>query len=137
MAKKLNDEYLEELFTSAIEGLNNDLKEAEENIDLYHEKLINTPTGIDQFGTIHNDSLRIKGLVRERQLKLLLLIKDKIQKQTESDKALGNNSSAPEQIVKITEEDAKRIREELKNERRERKQKFDNLIEEDDNGGEE
>lgn len=72
------NEGLDELLKDALEGIKEDLAEATENVELYKEKLLNNPLGIDQYGTSHSDALRIKGQARDRYLKLIALVKDQV-----------------------------------------------------------
>lgn len=68
------------LFKETLDGLRDDLIETDENVQLYLEAIRNDPGGKELYGSLYNDSLKIKGSARDRFLKFLALIKDRVSK---------------------------------------------------------
>lgn len=75
MAIKLDNLYDEFYFS-----LKEDLEEVDENVRQYHLLVDDDPDGKALFGTLYNDSLKIKGQNRERQLKFLNSYKERVAK---------------------------------------------------------
>lgn len=80
---------LNSLFKEILDGVRDDINEAQENVNALYEKL-NDPkssAGFEIWGDAYHESLRVKGSARERQLKFLSLFKDRVstKEKTESD----------------------------------------------------
>lgn len=71
---------LNKLFKEALDGIRDDLNEAQENADAYLESILNTTGGRELWGTPYNDALKIKGQARDRQLKMIDMFKDRVTK---------------------------------------------------------
>lgn len=99
--KPYNDERLNELFDDIIDGLKEDLAEATQNVELYKGEIINTQTGKELYGNLYNDALRIKGQARDRVLKAVNLIKEriKVKEVLQKDRSDGGGNTSPEDIV--------------------------------------
>lgn len=76
---------LNELFKETLDGLRDDLTEANENVQLYYTAL-NTDKGggKDVYGNAYNDALKIKGSTRDRFLKFVALIKERVTKKEDN-----------------------------------------------------
>lgn len=77
---KGNEDELNSLFKETLDGLRDDLTEADENVQLYLQAILNDPGGKELYGSLYNDALKIKGSSRDRFLKFLGLIKDRVGK---------------------------------------------------------
>lgn len=77
---KGNESELNHLFKETLDGLRDDLIEADENVQLYLEAILNDSGGKELYGSLYNDALKIKGSSRDRFLKFLALIKDRVNK---------------------------------------------------------
>ena len=78
-AAKVTEDTLNVLFKELVDGCRDDLQEAQVNVDLYFNEI--TAPGTDgkaMYGSLYNDSLKIKGSVRTRQLQLLSLFKERV-----------------------------------------------------------
>jgi hypothetical protein len=76
---KVTEDTLNVLFKELVDGCRDDLSEAQVNVDLYFNEI--TAPGTDgkaMYGSLYNDSLKIKGSVRTRQLQLLSLFKERV-----------------------------------------------------------
>lgn len=71
---------LNSLFKETLDGLRDDLIETDENVQLYLTAIQNDPGGKEMYGSFYNDALKIKGSARDRFLKFLALIKDRVAK---------------------------------------------------------
>lgn len=75
-----NESELNNLFKEVLDGLRDDLLESQENVDMYLDSIKNDPGGKELYGSLYNDSLKIKGMSRDRQLKFLNMFKDRVSK---------------------------------------------------------
>lgn len=73
---ELNEAGLKTLTQNILKGLVEDLEEAQINIENYKTKMEQS-TGFDVYGSLFNDSLKIKGSVRDKLIKVASMIKDK------------------------------------------------------------
>ena len=71
---------LNSLFKKILDGLDSDLIEADENVQLYLTAVTSETGGKEMYGTLYNDALKIKGSARDRQLKFLNMFKDRVSK---------------------------------------------------------
>lgn len=96
-----NDEKLNRLFDEMLEGLKEDLAEVSQNVELYKSEVINNSTGKDAYGSLYNDALRIKGATRDRMLKAITIIKDriKIKEIVVKTSETGGPEMSPEKII--------------------------------------
>lgn len=99
--KPYNDERLNELFDDVLSGLKEDLDEATQNVEIYKKEIINNTMGKEAFGQLYNDALRIKGQARERVLKAINLIKEriKVKEVIQKERSDGGGNTNPEEIV--------------------------------------
>ncbi len=79
MAKsiKLDGESFEALINEMLLDLQEDVKETKENVEFY-KNLVSKQFGPEQYGELFNEALKIKGSARDRVLKLLTLIRDRV-----------------------------------------------------------
>lgn len=83
-----NEEQLNDLFKEVLDGLRDDLVEAQENVKTYQDVIVNTPnSGIEVYGAALNQALSVKGSARDRQLKFLNTFKDRVTKKEAVDLA--------------------------------------------------
>lgn len=87
---------LNNLMKEMYDNLKDDSEEAQRNVDEYFKLIEAAPQLRDQFGAGYNDSLKIKGSVRDKQLKFLGMFKDRVTKKEdraveEADKKGGSN----------------------------------------------
>jgi len=76
----VEEDQLNSLFKEILDGVRDDINEAQENVDLLHEK-INDKTlaaSFELYEAWYNDALKVKGSARDRQLKFLNLFKDRV-----------------------------------------------------------
>jgi len=74
---KIDEQTLELLINELLEDLKADTQEASENVAFYKKELI-VDFGIERVGQIYNDALKIKGSTRDRMLKAIVLIRDRL-----------------------------------------------------------
>ena len=95
---KGNEGELNNLFTEILDGLRDDIIEANSNVSLYQEAVLNETGGKEVYGSHYNEALKIKGASRDRMIKFLNIFKDRVTKK-ETNKAL--QISAQEEEVDI------------------------------------
>ena len=71
---------LNNLFKEILDGIRDDLIESQQNVDMYLAAIENETGGKELYGPLYNDALKIKNLTRERQLKFLNMLKDRVGK---------------------------------------------------------
>ena len=74
---KMDDASLEKLIIQSLEDVKQDMKDVEINIDLYKTAMTGT-FALEQYGELYNEALKLKGSLRDRVLKILALMKDRI-----------------------------------------------------------
>jgi len=80
MTKKkiqIDGDSFEELINELLNDLRNDLEEVDENVSYYKVELTKQ-FGIERVGTLFNDALKIKGTARDRMLKIIQVIRDRV-----------------------------------------------------------
>src|SRR5258708_3750302 len=93
---KAEEQVLNFLFFEILTGCREDLDEAATNVGLYMEKLFDPSTSGDQkllYGPLYNDSLKIKGSARDRQLKFLNMFKDRVTRKEIIESSKGDKDS--------------------------------------------
>lgn len=76
-----NEQQLNDLFKEVLDGLRDDIIEAQENVKQYQDAIANNPNqGIDMYGPSLTSALSVKGSARDRQLKFLNTFKDRVTK---------------------------------------------------------
>ncbi len=76
-----NEQQLNDLFKEVLDGLRDDIIEAQDNVRQYQDAIANNPNqGIDMYGPSLNSALSVKGSARDRQLKFLNTFKDRVTK---------------------------------------------------------
>lgn len=124
-AYKTNEESLEILLKEALKDLDSDLQEANENCEVYKDQIVNNPMGKDQYGPSYHQALTIKANVRDKQIKVINIIKDrlKVKELLKTQDASGANNPeralTPLEMIKLAEDldaldsEEKRIEEEV------------------------
>lgn len=76
-----NEFFLNGLFKECLDGIRDDLIEAQNNSDLYYEKIqLDAQMGPELWANHYNQALTIKGSARDRQLKFLNMFKERVTK---------------------------------------------------------
>lgn len=75
---KIDDANFEQLIVQALNDVEIDMKEVDANIDLYKVAVSSGTFGLEQYGELYNEALKLKGTLRDRFLKILTLMKDRI-----------------------------------------------------------
>jgi len=123
-AYKTNEESLEQLLKEALKDLDSDLQEANENCEIYKDQIVNNPMGKDQYGPSYHKALDIKANVRDKQIKVINIIKDrlKVKELLKTQDAGAKNPEralTPLEMIKLAEDldaldsEEKRIEEEV------------------------
>jgi len=73
-----NEGELNGLFYEILQGCREDLKEAQDNVDMYVEDIYSSKDNKMVYGPLYNEALKVKGSARDRQIKLLALIKTRV-----------------------------------------------------------
>lgn len=96
---------LEDLLKLVLKGCDEDIKEANENIALYLEEIGKNPLAKEMFGSLLNDSIKIKGQARDRFMKAVTMIANRIKTKEFITKAAGASPDyfSPENLVKSIE----------------------------------
>ena len=95
-----NEKQLNDLFKEVLDGLRDDIVEAQDNVKTYQDAILANPNvGIDAYGPSLNQALTVKGSARDRQLKFLNTFKDRVTKKeavelTKEIKNATNNGSS-------------------------------------------
>lgn len=97
---KVNDDGLEELINDLYNSCLEDIEEANLNVNLYKTEVLNNPLGKESFGTLLSDALKIKGTARDRIIKVVNLVKDRVKSKEFLDKSINEDDMSPENIVK-------------------------------------
>jgi hypothetical protein len=121
------EEELNFLFKETLDGLRDDLTEANENVSLYLGAIEKDPGGKELYGTLYNDSLRIKGAARDRFLKFLALIKDRVSKKED---AAAKNKNTDDTSFSFNHVDLNSFVAKLKNKEAENNEEDDDTFEE-------
>ena len=74
----VSDPELNKLFKEVLDGIRDDISEAQENVALYHSAVLDETGGKDIYGNAYNEALKIKGSARARQLSFLQSFKDRV-----------------------------------------------------------
>ena len=108
MRIKDNSDVLLEFFQEVYNGIQMDTIESEENVKMYKKAIVEETGGKEMYGSSYNDALKIKGQVRDRGIKLLTLLKDRVQNREIQDlnkPAAGfNNFMTPELMAKMADD---------------------------------
>jgi hypothetical protein len=108
MAKRkitIDDEGLNDLINDALNGCIEDLQEAALNVDLYKTEVLNDKLGKERYSTQLNEALKIKGSARDRLIKLINLVKDRVKtKEFFEQQSSGVGNYSPELISKMIDE---------------------------------
>jgi hypothetical protein len=80
MAKgiKLDDVSFEKLIVEALDDVEKDMVDVDANIGVYKNLISSGSFGVEQYGEFYNEALKLKGSLRDRVLKILTLMKDRI-----------------------------------------------------------
>ncbi len=108
-AYKTNEESLEQLLKEALKDLDRDLQEANENCEMYKDQLVNNTHGKDLYGPSYHQALGIKANVRDKQIKVINIIKDRLKvkellKQNDSSANQIDKPLSPLEMIKLAEE---------------------------------
>lgn len=104
---------LEDLLKQVLGELYDDVKETDDNIKLYRDELTKT-AGKQMYGELLNNSLKLKGDARDRVIKLINIIKDRV-KSKEVIEKLNNDgtSESSEDYREIAKQVTKELKEEV------------------------
>jgi hypothetical protein len=96
---ELSADGLKNILQETLDGLNEDLEEAQFNIERYKNKIIKTASDVGDndlaiYGNMFNDSLKIKGSIRDKFLKIANLLKDKSDKEDSGSSKYDNKTVA-------------------------------------------
>ena len=75
-----NEQQLNDLFKEVLDGLRDDIIEAQENVKQYQDIIGDDLLQLNTFGTVLNQALTVKGSARDRCLKFLNTFKDRVTK---------------------------------------------------------
>jgi 2-hydroxy-3-keto-5-methylthiopentenyl-1-phosphate phosphatase len=77
---KLDDQSFEELVNELLNKLQDDVNESDDNVKFYKTRLnnLNDNFAAERYGELFNEALKIKGSARDRVLKILAIIKDRV-----------------------------------------------------------
>jgi len=90
-----------------LKDLISDVEEADANVKAYKDKIDDNPQmGLDLYGSFLNDSLKIKGQSRERVIKLLNVVKDRVKSKEmlQLSKGVEDKEFDPEMIADLAAE---------------------------------
>ena len=91
-----NEEVLNKLFKEVLDGLRDDITEAQMNVQQYQDLVAKDPDiSLSMYGPTLNQALTVKGAARDRCLKFLNTFKDRVTKKeaTELAKELKNQNT--------------------------------------------
>lgn len=71
---------LNKLFQEVLSGIRDDINEAQQNVEMYLDAIVNSPGGKEMYGTLYNEALKIKALARGKQLDFINMFKDRVTK---------------------------------------------------------
>ena len=103
---------LEDLLKRVLNELYDDVQETDDNIKLYRDELTKT-AGKQMYGELLNNSLKLKGDARDRVIKLINIIKDRVKSKEVIEKLNNENGTGEEGDYR---EVAKQVKKELKDE---------------------
>lgn len=91
-----NEEQLNDLFKEVLDGLRDDIVEAQDNVKAYQDAVSAVQMGLELFGSGLNQALTVKGSARDRQLKFLNAFKERVTKKeaVELTKEMKNSGQA-------------------------------------------
>jgi len=101
---EINDTGLKTLIQNILSDLNEDLTEAQENINSYKIKMSTDEVSFDAYGNLYNDSLKVKGSIRDKVIKIAAMIKDRVTNDKKDAGAQYDNtfiSSIANQVVEM------------------------------------
>jgi len=104
---------LEDLLKKVLEELYDDIGETDENIKIYKDELTKT-SGKQMYGELLNNSLKLKGDARDRVIKLINIIKDRVKSKEVIEKI---NESGEGDSSENFREVARQVREDMKREK--------------------
>ena len=112
---KPDDTTLTDQMNIILESLYDDLKEAEENVQRYKDMLSDPKTyemNISMYGPLLNDSLKIKAAVRDKIIKMLGTLKDRVRvKEQQSSDGKSSEEMSEKDIAELGERVSKRMKE--------------------------
>ena len=107
MAKRkkieFNSDGVEALMEDTLNSIEEDIEEATQNIALYKTEIVNNPLGKESFGHLMNEALKIKGLTRDRMLKIVNIVKDRVKMKEILSSTKGGVDMAPEDMVAMVD----------------------------------
>lgn len=75
---KVDDISLEKLIVQSLADVEQDMKDVDVNIDLYRAAMSTGTFALEQYGELYNEALKLKGSLRDRVLKIISLMKDRV-----------------------------------------------------------
>lgn len=107
-----NEDQLNNLFKEVLDGLRDDIIEAQLNVEIY-KNAMTVDGGKELYGQLCNSALSIKGSARDRQLKFLNTFKDRVSKKEaiaiakemkEKDGKASGTAQSHADVIKLLEE---------------------------------
>lgn len=86
---------LNKLFQEVLSGIRDDINEAQQNVEMYLDAIHNSAGGKEMYGNLYNESLKIKGQARDKQLKFIDMFKDRVTKKEIINANVKKESDAP------------------------------------------
>jgi hypothetical protein len=108
----ISPEGLEELLNLGLEGCSEDIEEADQNVGFYKTEILNTPLAKEQYGHLLNDALRIKGSARDRLIKMINLINNRVRTVEVMKQAQNGEDVAPEKMLAAIEKKMRELEDE-------------------------
>jgi hypothetical protein len=79
-----NEQELNGLFKELLDGIRDDIEEANLNVQMYLDAIQHDPGGKELYGSLYNEALKIKGSTRERQLKFVTVFGGRVGKKEDN-----------------------------------------------------
>lgn len=86
---------LNKLFQEVLSGIRDDINEAQQNVEMYLDAILNSAGGKEMYGNLYNESLKIKGQARDKQLKFIDMFKDRVTKKEVINANVKKENDAP------------------------------------------
>jgi predicted ribonuclease YlaK len=77
----MNSEFLDKMLNAALKAAENDVAEAQKHVDAVKEKIEKDPENarsLHTFAIMYQEALRVKGIARDRHIKIVRMIQDRV-----------------------------------------------------------
>lgn len=105
--KDLNADSLEEMLAKALKDAEQDVTEAQSHVDAVKKKIENDANerALNQFSIMYQEALKVKGIARDRHIKLIRMIQDRVRAKEVIKTVKGGQvwSISPESIQALLE----------------------------------